>query len=165
MAPNGTLDNTVMGGAGLNVFLAQCRALGFTRRPDGEYVIAGTDITGPSFCSGSARATNGAAGWVFNRPFGNSAQFTAVASSTDNRTFIVGFGGGSMDKFASIDRVTVAGTADPAWNGGAPLRFEDPATPDGFIYQFKAVTTDALGRVIIGGNKNNAGMTLIRLWP
>jgi uncharacterized delta-60 repeat protein len=157
--------DTTISATGAFTFLPTCSALGYARRPDGVYVVTGKDITGPNFCSGAAMAANGKFLWDFRRGMGNSAQYTAAATMADNRTVIVGYGGGSQDRFALVARAGVDGKADPAWNGGNAIEFADPATPDTYVYQWKSVTLDALGRIVVGGNKNNAGFTLIRMWP
>ncbi len=157
--------DTTISATGAFTFLPTCSALGYARRPDGVYVVTGRDITGPNFCSGAAVAASGKFLWDFRRGLGNSAQYTAAAAMADNRTVIVGYGGGSQDRFALVARVGVDGKADATWNGGSAIEFADPATPDTYIYQFRSVAIDALGRIVVGGNKNNAGFTLIRMWP
>jgi uncharacterized delta-60 repeat protein len=151
--------------AGTLLFNDGCEARSMTAQPSGQYVFGGTNVFGPSFCMASASAT-GVPAWSFTMQAGNFFTYSGLTSLADNRLYAVGFGGSTNANFALIERRNADGGLDRTFTDAGAVRFGDFANvPPQFVYQMHAIAQQADGRVIIAGNKNNAGYTLIRVWP
>jgi len=163
---NGTPD-AAFGTSGRRTYASGCRGAASALATNGDVVVTGQDITGPSYCvTRIAASGNGEGVYTRTRAGGNSEQFTAAATGPNNTTYAAGHGGGSQDRVALVERRLPGGALDPAFATGGSLEIEDPATPDTYGYQIQAATTADDGRLVIVGNRtlSTRGYFVGRIW-
>lgn len=162
---NGTLDTTF--GGGRRTYASGCRGFGLALS-DGDALIVGNDQVSPSLCATRIAAsdtgnliwtvaTNGGAG---------PAQFSGAVASTAGGTIAAGWGGGSQDRFALVERRFTDGGLDPSFATAGTFTSEDPATPDLFNDQYYGLSSTPDGQVVVVGQrvKSSTGPLVARLW-
>lgn len=138
---------------------------------NGDAMIVGQDVTGPSYCE-TRIAASGSGNKLFSKTIagGNSERFNAAAAGPANTVYAAGQGGGSQDRSAIVLRRTADGSLDPTFAPTAStpglLSFADPSTPDGYFYNFQALSAARAGRLYIGGSraKSSTGFIVFRIW-
>ncbi|MFO0640688.1 MAG: hypothetical protein U0183_15825 [Polyangiaceae bacterium] len=164
---NGTPDAT-FGNQGKRTYASGCRGAASALATNGDVVITGQDVRGPSYCV-TRVAAQGNGDLVYTQSIGggNSEQFTAAASGPGNTTYAAGNGGGSQDKVAILERRQPNGNLDRTFASAGTYELEDPATPDTYIYSIQGATTGDDGRVLIVGSRasSNRGPFIARFWP
>lgn len=164
---NGTPDAT-FGTQGKRTYASGCRGAASALATNGDVVITGQDVRGPSYCV-TRVAAQGTGEQLYTQSIGggNSEQFTAAAAGPSNTTYAAGNGGGSQDKVAILERRLPSGTLDRSFASAGTYELEDPATPDTYIYSIQGATTGDDGRVLIVGSRaaSNRGPFIARFWP
>jgi uncharacterized delta-60 repeat protein len=164
---NGTPDGT-FGGTGTRTY-STCKGAALALFSGGQAVIAGRDVTGPSFCIETFDAKmSGNVGTEKSFGGGNAAQLLAAASGADDTAYVAGFDHGStMDKFAIARQYYSDGGLVPTFGTAGEVRFEDPGTPDTYAYAFYGAAAQQDGRLLLVGQRiiNNTGALIMRVWP
>lgn len=163
---NGTPDGT-FGTTGRRTYASGCRGAASALATNGDVVIVGQDVFGPSACTTRVAASGtGEQLYTRNGGGGGSDQFTAAATA-GNAAYSAGFGGGSQDRYAHVERRASDGGLDPTFGKDGIFELEDPATPDTYGYQIQAATTADDGRLVVAGNRtiSTRGYFIGRIWP
>jgi hypothetical protein len=101
---------------------------------------------------------------VFARGYGNAvgAGFFGVAVQNDGR--IVAAGHRLPNGEARVGRLLVDGTPDPSFSDAGTAIVEPAGSPSSDVSLF-AAAVQADGRILVAGNRSNAGAIVFRLWP
>ncbi|MGH7281528.1 MAG: hypothetical protein ACRELY_08405, partial [Polyangiaceae bacterium] len=95
-----------------------------------------------------------------------NASVGAVAVQPDARFLITGNGGGSFDHTTFLLRMLSPTIRDPSFNdAGGVVFFADHSMPSSIPYRyFYALAFAPDGRVVVGGNQQNSGILVMRIW-
>jgi uncharacterized delta-60 repeat protein len=157
--PNGYVDGTQSPWTGL--------AVGYL--PDAGFVVVGADQGGQIQGTASEFPLAGGDASVETHvaaPVNLNTSITTIAVQPDNRFLITGNGGGSFDHTTFLLRMLSPTTPDPSFNdAGGVVFFADHSMPSSIPYRFffaTAFTPD--GRIVAGGNQQNSGIFVVRVW-
>ncbi|CAN5836601.1 hypothetical protein BH11MYX4_BH11MYX4_27550 [soil metagenome] len=161
----GAADPT-FGAAGTTTFGNTYRAEGFTRLADGSMVVVG------GVQQGAAAYTAGATTEKGTTLFAPRAFAVAVGASyfgvaaQDAKFFIAAGHTAVVNGEARVDRIGVAdGKNDPTFGAAGTSTIEPGGAANGFDVTLFAAAVQADGRILVAGNRSNAGAVLYRLWP
>lgn len=161
----GAADPT-FGSAGVTTFGNTYRAEAFLRMADGALVVAGDVQQGsPAYTAG---ATTGKGDTLFApRAFGlalGAGYFGAAAQ--DAKSFIAAGHTAVLNGEARVERILVAdGKKDPTFGVAGTATIEPAGAANGFDVTLFAAAVQSDGRILVAGNRSNAGAVLYRLWP
>lgn len=149
------LPDGSFGSGGATTFGLGFRAHGFVRMPDGSLVVAGESAqAGNVYTLGR---TDAAGGQVFARGIATAtgASFNAVTADATGR--IVAAGNSTGNPEARIARVHLDGTVD--------AKFGDAGSALVTATTLSAAAVQADGRILVAGNRAQAGGIVYRIWP
>ena len=164
---NGKPDST-FGTGGYHTFAQYANGLGAALATGGDLLVAGEDITGPSYSQSRIDVSGaGTLLWHKNTGGGSSARFTCAAPGPGDSTYVAGYGGGTYDKSSLLQRNLKGGALDTTFATGGVLTLEDSQSPDTYFYQLHAAAVDSYGRVLVAGARLGAspGAVIFRVWP
>lgn len=158
----GALDNT-FGAGGVASFATGFRANAFTRLPSGPFALAGDVRTGPAAYTAALAAANGAVVYARSvNPIANGA-FNAIVAQDDARLVAAGHVTTANGE-ARVDRLlTDGGAKDPTFGDGGTSLLDPGVNGSDLTLTAAAVQKD--GRILVAGNRSNAGAVVYRLWP
>ncbi len=161
--PTGAADQT-FGAAGVANFGAGLRARAFVRLPDGTFFLAG-DATQPAN-QYSAGLTNAAGAQIFARAIGPGANagYFAAAPGGEGRILVAGHTGPPNGE-ARVDRLFPDAGRDTSFGTQGTAVIEPGGLANGFDVTLFALGSQTDGRILVAGNKTNAGAVIYRLWP
>lgn len=158
----GGVDAT-FGTGGTASFATGFRANAFVRMPNGPFALAGDVRTGPAAYTVGLAGPNGAP--IYGRSLVPSAAGAFFAMATQDEAHFIATGYvTAANGEARVDRIlTDGGTKDPSF-GDAGTSLLDPGV-NGSDLTLTAAAIQKDGRILVGGNRSNAGAVVIRLWP
>lgn len=164
---NGTPDATFAGGT--RTYASGCRGYAMALASNGDAILVGDDQTAPSLCQTRIAASgNGNLLHSESTNAGSNGQFLAAAPAFfPEGVYAAGHAGGSLDRYAVVERRFGDGGLDPTFGTTGTLRFEDTSgTPDTFRWIIRAATTTPDGQLVVAGSRtgNLPGGFVARIW-
>lgn len=158
----GAIDNT-FGTNGVATFATGSRANAFVRMPNGPFALAGDVRTGPAAYTAGLAGPNGAPLFARSVTLSATGAFNALAAPDEATIIAAGHATGANGE-ARVERLLADGGAkDPAF-GDAGTSLLDPGA-NGFDLSLFAAAIQKDGRILVAGNRSNAGAVIYRLWP
>jgi len=158
----GGVDGT-FGVQGVATFAAGSRANAFVRMPNGPFALAGDVRTGAAAYTAGLASPTGAPLFARSVTMSATGAFNALAAPDEATIIAAGHATGANGE-ARVERLLADGGAkDPAF-GDAGTSLLDPGA-NGFDLSLFAAAIQKDGRILVGGNRSNAGAVIYRLWP
>ena len=171
MTKNGSLDTTFTPtGYSDTVVMQHANAQGVANVPDSGYIVVGGDQTGQIQGLIAQFPYDGGAP-VSETDIGYPVSLNTTLGSVgvqpgDDRFLFTGNGGGSSDHTTFLLRMLSPTVRDPSFaDGGGVVFFADHSMPSSIPYRYfytLAFTPD--GRAVVGGNQQNSGVLVMRIW-
>lgn len=170
MTKGGALDTTYTAtGYADTAVMTHANAQAVANVPDAGFMVVGGDQTGQiqgliaQFpYDGGAPVSENDIGY----PVSINTTLGTVAVQPDSRFLITGNGGGSFDHTTFLLRMLSPTVIDPSFaDGGGVVFFADHSMPSSIPYRYfyaTAFTPD--GRMVVGGNQQNSGILVVRVW-
>ncbi len=161
----GAADPT-FGSAGVATFGNTYRAQAFVRMSDGSLIVAGDVQQGSAAYTAGATTDKGTTLFA-PRAFGlalGAGYFGAAAQNA--KSFIAAGHTAVANGEARVERISVAdGKKDPTFGVAGTAVIEPAGAANGFDVTLFAAAVQSDGRILVAGNRSNAGAVLYRLWP
>jgi uncharacterized delta-60 repeat protein len=158
-APDGAF-----GASGALVFGSGDRASGFARMPDGALALAGASVSPGNLYVAGVVSGAGAPRFARGVAAGPGAGFFAAAAQADGRLVAAGHTAGPGGE-ARVERIFADGGVDEEFGEAGAQIVEPKGGQAAFDVTLFAAATQPDGRILVGGNRANAGAVLFRLWP
>jgi uncharacterized delta-60 repeat protein len=155
-------NDATFGNAGTAAFGNTYRANAFAPLADGSSALVGdVQVGAAGYTAGVANAKGSG---VFARGYGNApgAGFFGIAVQSDSR--IIAAGHTAPNGEARVGRILPDGNPDTSFGKGGTAILEPAGSPAVDVTLFGAAL-QADGRILVCGNRSNAGAILYRLWP
>ena len=161
----GASDPT-FGAAGTTTFGNTYRGNAFTRLEDGSIVLVGDVQQGAVAYTAGATSDKGVS--LFTpHAFAAGGGFFGIAVQDQKRFVAAGHSVSTVDGGpggeARVERISVDGTKDPSFGAGGTSIIE-PVNMNGFDVTLFAAAVQTDARILVAGNRSNAGAVLYRLW-
>ncbi len=152
------------GKAGTAAFGNTYSANAFARLADGSVALVGDVQQGAAGYTAGVVSPKGAD--VFARAYGNaaSAGFFGIAVQADGNIIAAGHTAVTNGE-ARVQRILPNGDKDIAFGTAGTATIEAAATADGIDVTLFAAAVQSDGRILVAGNRTNAGGVIYRLWP
>jgi uncharacterized delta-60 repeat protein len=159
----GVLDST-FGTGGTAAFGNTFRANAFARLADGSIALVGDVPTAMAGYTAGVATPKGAA--VFARGYGNAtgAGFFGIAVQADGNIVAAGHTAVTNGE-ARVERILPGGDKDATFGTAGVATIEAAGTANGIDVTLFATAVQPDGRIVVAGNRTNAGAVLYRLWP
>ncbi|MBS2015702.1 MAG: hypothetical protein JST00_22630 [Deltaproteobacteria bacterium] len=155
--------DATFGTAGVATFGTGLRANAFVRTTGGPFALAGDVRTGPAGYSAGIVGANGTPLFAKTITAAAGGAFNAIAAP-DDATLIAAGNVAAPNGEARIDRILAdGGVRDPSF-GDAGTSLLDPGANGSDLSLYAAVIQKD-GRILVAGNRSNAGAVVYRLWP
>lgn len=157
----GAADAT-FGTAGTVTFGNTYKANGFARLADGSIVLAGDLQVGDAYTAG---ATDSKGISLFTRLYGSpmGAAFWGVAAQ-DQKRFIAAGHTAVLNGEARVERFLLDGNKDTSFGTAGSAILEPGGAANGFDVTLFSAAVQADARIVVAGNRSNAGAVVYRLW-
>ncbi len=160
----GALDPT-FGSGGTAAFGNTYRANGFALLPDGSIALVGDVQQGPDqYYTAGVASPKGSA--VFARAYAmaKGAGFFGIGVQADGRFVAAGHTAVANGE-ARVDRILADGNKDATFGVGGTATIDPAGAGNAFDVTLFAAAVQKDGRLLVAGNRSNAGASLYRLWP
>ena len=159
----GAVDPT-FGSGGTAAFGNTYRANGFSLLPDGSMALVGEVQQGVAGYTAGVVTAKGTP--VFARAYANatSAGFFGIGVQPDGRVVAAGHTAVTNGE-ARVERILADGNKDMTFGVSGTATIEPAGAPNGFDVTLFSAAIQKDGRILVGGNRTNAGASLYRLWP
>ncbi len=153
------------GAAGATTFGNGYRANAAARLPNGLVAFAGDVRTGAAgYTIGLAEGKGGAVFARVTTPGANAA-YGATAFQDDARVIAAGSVAAANGE-ARVDRLLLdGGGPDPSFGDAGAAVLDPGGAANGFDLSLAAAAVQTDGRILVAGNRSNAGAIVYRLWP
>jgi uncharacterized delta-60 repeat protein len=157
-------NDPTFGAGGFATFGNTFGANASARLPDGSVAIVG-DVQ-PGGGAYTAGVANGSGGAQFVRSFGSAAGagFFGVAVQSDGRIIAAGHTA-VVDGEARVARILTTGSPDTSFSDGGAAVLEPAGSANGVEVTLFGAVVQPDGRILVAGNRSNAGAAIYRLWP
>ena len=159
----GAVDAT-FGSGGTAAFGNTYRANAFAILPDGASALVGDVQQGDAGYTAGVATAKGVAVFARAYAFATSAGFFGVGVQADGRVIAAGHTAVSNGE-ARVERILADGNRDTTFGVTGTATIEPAGTPNGFDVTLYAAAIQKDGRILVGGNRSNAGASIYRLWP
>jgi len=156
--------DATFGTGGVQTFGPTFRANAAARLEDGSYVVVGDIRQGASGFTAGLVSSKGAPVFARTTSALTGAAYFGVAAHDEGRFVAAGHVAAANGE-ARVDRMFVDGGPDPSFSDAGTAVLEPGGVPNGFDVALHAVVVQKDGRILVGGNRSNAGAILYRVWP
>jgi uncharacterized delta-60 repeat protein len=152
------------GKGGTAAFGNTYRANAFARLADGSVALVGDVQQGAAGYTAGAVTPKG--NDVFARAYGNAANagFFGIAVQADGNIIAAGHTAVTNGE-ARVQRILPNGDKDISFGTAGTATLEAAGTANGIDVTLFAAAVQPDGRILVAGNRTNAGAVLYRLWP
>ncbi len=161
----GAADPT-FGSAGTTTFGNTYRAESFVRMADGSMVVVGDVEQGAAAYTAGSTTDKGATLFA-PRAFAVAAGAGFFGAAAQDAKFVIAAGHTAVTNGeARVERIAVAdGKKDTTFGVAGTATIEPTGAGNGFDVTLFAASVQTDRRILIAGNRSNAGAVLYRLWP
>ena len=159
----GLIDAT-FGSGGTAAFGNTYRANAFARLADGSFALVGDVASGAAGYTAGVATPKGLG--VFARAYGNAtgAGFFGIAVQADGNIIAAGHTAVTNGE-ARVQRLLPTGDKDVAFGTAGTATIEAAGTANGIDVTLFAAAVQPDARILVAGNRTNAGAVIYRLWP